>query len=109
MARSSNPEHARRINLTLALLKQKMSLAKVVEALTDKYDISKRQAYRYIREASTLGEQISVPDAKIAFTVKLSKRLIQEIREHAKATGRSLSEIVAQALETFLNKNRGNG
>ncbi|HDL90112.1 MAG TPA: hypothetical protein ENG14_04340 [Thermodesulforhabdus norvegica] len=109
MARSSSWERAQRINAALALIKEYESVTKAAVALAARYGISKRQAYRYIHEAEVLGKQVPIPEAKIAFTVKLSQRLIQELRQQAKYTGQTLSEIVTQALEAFLHKDRQGG
>lgn len=109
MAKSSQSERARRLNAAVELLGQYGSLAQAAHALAIRYTISKRQAYRYVREAEGLGAKVPVPEAKIAFTVKLAETLVQRLRGHAQASGRPLSEIVTQALETFLGKGRGRG
>jgi len=109
MTRSSNPERAQRINAALALIKREKSPARAATALAGKYGISRRQAYRYLHEAEVIGEEIPIPDTKIAFTVKLSRNLIRALRTYAKITGQSLSEIVTQALEAFLQNGRGRG
>ncbi|MBU1922588.1 hypothetical protein KKD84_05265 [Patescibacteria group bacterium] len=71
--------------------------------------MSKRQAYRYVHEAEAIGSEVPIPDTKIAFTVKVSKNLIQAVRNYAKTSGQSLSEIVTQALQAFLQNGRGRG
>jgi predicted DNA-binding transcriptional regulator YafY len=109
MIRSSKPERAQRINAALALIKSEESLSGAATALARRYRISKRQAYRYVREAELIGNKVPVPDTKIAFTVKLSENLIKALRKYAKTTGQSLSEIVAQALEVFLESGRRRG
>jgi predicted DNA-binding transcriptional regulator YafY len=109
MTRSSKSERAQRINTALALIKSEESLSRTALALTKRYGISKRQAYRYVREAEMIGKQVPIPDTKIAFTVKLSKNLIKALRKYAKTTGQSLSEIVSQALEAFLQSGRRRG
>jgi hypothetical protein len=109
MIRSSKPERVQRINTALDLIKNEESLSKAVMLLTKRYHISKRQAYRYVREAELIGRQVPVPDTKIAFTVKLSKNMIMVLRKYAKTTGQSLSEIVSQALEAFLQNGRRRG
>jgi predicted DNA-binding transcriptional regulator YafY len=109
MIRSSKPERAQRINTALALIKSEESLSSAATALARRYRISKRQAYRYVHEAESIGKQVPVPDAKIAFTVKLSKNLIKALRKYAKTTGKSLSEIGTQALEAFLKNGRRRG
>lgn len=109
MTRSSNPERAQRINAALALIKKEKSPAKAAAALAGKYGISRRHAYRYVHEAEVTGEEIPIPATKIAFTVKLSRDLIRALRTYAKNTGESLSEIVTQALEAFLQNGRRSG
>jgi predicted DNA-binding transcriptional regulator YafY len=109
MMRSSKVEQAQRINAALALIRGEGSLSDAATALAKQFSISKRQAYRYMRTAELIGEQIPVPDTKIAFTVKLSKNLIKALRKYAKSSGQSLSEIVTQALEAFLRNGRRRG
>ena len=109
MIRSSSLNRARRVNAALALLKQYDFVAQAAAALASQYGISKRQAYRYVQEARLTGKEVPIPEKKIAFTVKLSRSLIQALRQCAKSTGQSLSEIVTEALETFLYKGRGRG
>jgi hypothetical protein len=105
--KSTQAERAQRINAALSLIKKHATVSKAVDAMTEKYGISKRQAYRYIRDASKTGAEVPIPDLKIAFTVKLSQRLIQALREYAKKSGKSLSEIVTQSLEAYLQNGRG--
>lgn len=109
MGKSSNLERAKRINSARAFINRYDTAAKSVSAMIDQYGISKRQAYRYIQEAKIIGKDVPIPDTKIAFTVKLSQNLIQALREHAKDTGKTLSEIVARSLEAFLQNGQGRG
>ncbi len=105
--KSTHAERAQRINAALSLIKKHSTVSKAADAMTEKYGISKRQAYRYLHDASKIGAEIPIPDQKIAFTVKLSQSLIQGLREYAKKSGQSLSEIVTQSLEGFLQNGRG--
>ena len=104
MGKASRSERAERINAALALIEQVGAPAEVAEQLSVRFGISKRQAYRYVRQAQVRGQKVLVPEPKTAFTVKLSGTLIQRLRAYAKSSGRSLSEIVTGALETFLSK-----
>jgi predicted transcriptional regulator len=47
-----------------------------------------------------------VPEPRVVFTVKLPGRLAAAVREHARASGRTISAVVAQALEEFLARAR---
>ncbi|MBC8393600.1 MAG: hypothetical protein H8E17_13675 [Deltaproteobacteria bacterium] len=105
--KSTQAERAQRINTALSLIKKHTTVSKAADVMTEKYDISKRQAYRYIHEAGKIGTKLPIPVQKIAFTVKLSQSLIQALREYAKRSGKSLSQIVTQSLEGFLQNGRG--
>ena len=109
MARSFNSEHAQRINAALELMKEYNSMAKAAAALAERFSISRSQAYRYVCKAQSTGKEVPVPDPKIPFTIKLSRDLIQKLRKYASSTGKSLSEIVTQALEAFLHGIHGRG
>ena len=102
-------ERAERINVALELIEEYDTLAEAARELGARYGISQRQAYRYLQVAQSSGQKVPVPQRKIAFTVKLSQSLIRKLREYAKSTGQSLSEIVSQALEGFLHKRRDGG
>ena len=104
MGKASKSEKVERINAVLDWIEQGVEPGEVVSRLSVRYGISKRQAYRYVQQAQEQGQRVSIPEPKIAFTVKLSETLIQRVRVYAKSSGRSLSEIVARALETFLSK-----
>jgi hypothetical protein len=109
MGRSSRTERARRINAAVALLRQHDSAALAAAAMASRYGISRRQAYRYVHQAEVIGKEVSIPDKKIAFTVKLSQNLVEALRQYATSTGQSLSDIVTEALEAFLYKDRRRG
>src|SRR3989339_593535 len=109
MTKSTNTERAKKINTAVAFLKEFGSLVEAAVALSSQYGISKRQAYRYVKEAETAGRKIPVPDQKVAFTVKLSQNLTLVLRQYAQFKGQTLSEVVTQALEAFLYKGRRRG
>jgi predicted HicB family RNase H-like nuclease len=50
-----------------------------------------------------------VSDTKIAFTVKLSGKLVKQVRARAKEVRVSLSELVSRALWALLARRRGRG
>ncbi|MFQ5930040.1 MAG: ribbon-helix-helix protein, CopG family [Acidobacteriota bacterium] len=91
-----------RINAALDLLQKDYSASEAARELADRCGISQRQAYRYVQQAQEVGKPVPVPERKIAFTVKLSEKLVHGLRQYARSTGKSLSEIVTQALQAFL-------
>ncbi len=100
-------KQAQRLNTALSLTKKYSSVSETVNKMAEQFSISKRQAYRYIREASEIGERVPIPDQKVAFTVKLSQSLVQRLREYSKSSEKSLSVIVTQSLEVFLQNGLG--
>jgi hypothetical protein len=52
--------------------------------------------------------RVPVPEATVVFTVKVPARLADAVREHARLSGRTISAVVAQALEEFLARGRRN-
>jgi hypothetical protein len=74
--------------------------------LARRVDCSQRQAHRYLQRAGRTGH-VPVPAPTAVFTVKLPMPLIARVRAHAAASGRTLSAVVAQALEEFLARMRG--
>jgi hypothetical protein len=106
MAKSPHPELAQRINVALDLLGKGSSNEEVIGALIQRYQISKRQAYRYIQQAHTTRRKLPIPEHKVVFTIKLPLSLVARLRQLASSTGKSLSVLVAQALEAFLRRGR---
>jgi hypothetical protein len=69
--------------------------------LAERFGCSVRQARRYADRAAAAG-RLPVPEPAVVFTVKLPGRLAESVRGHARASGRTISAVVAQALEEFL-------
>jgi predicted HicB family RNase H-like nuclease len=107
--RSSNTQLAQRINGALTLLRRLRSNAKTVTLLMRQYRVSKRQAFRYVRQAQKVGQMQPIPERKVVFTVKIPLSLVRALRQMAKSTGESLSVLVTRALEAFLQKRGGHG
>jgi enoyl-CoA hydratase/carnithine racemase len=109
MGRASEAQRAERLNHARQLLREFDHLPDAVEQMVRDCAISSRQAYRYLQQARQLKRPLAVGDAKIAFTVKLSRSLVERVRTHAATTGMSLSEVVSRALFALLNRRRGRG
>ncbi len=109
MARASDIEKAERLNHARSLLQRLEHLPDALEEMVRDCSVSRRQAYRYLQQARRLKQPVAVGDAKIAFTVKLSERLVERLRSYADRTGLSLSEIVSRALETVLARRTKRG
>jgi len=66
-------EKARQLNAARGLLQRQIALPEAVRRLSCAFDLSERQAYRYLQEASQLGRPIEVPEATMPITVKLPR------------------------------------
>src|SRR5437899_9409177 len=109
MSRASDAQKAERLNRARDLLRRFDELPEAVARLARDASISPRQAYRYLQQAQGLKQPVPVSEAKTAFTVKLSRSLIQRVRQYARARGMSISEVVSQALSALLAGRRGRG
>ena len=107
--KSSEAEQARRVNVTISLLKQRNSPTEVLAKMVARYGLSRRQAYRYLQQARQAGSPLAIPEAKAVFTVKLSRRLIAQVRQRARQQRCSMSAWVEQRLQIGLDQPRSHG
>jgi hypothetical protein len=96
---------AERVNAAADLLDAGVPVADAARVLADRFGCSLRQAHRYVQRADRSGH-VPVPAPTAVFTVKLPMPLITDVRAHAAASGRTLSAVVAQALEEFMARVR---
>ena len=99
-------EHAERVNAAAELAEGGVPAAEAAWVLAGRFGCSPRQARRYVDQAA--GGRVPVPEATVVFTVKVPARLAGAVREHARLSGRTISAVVAQALEEFLTRGRRN-
>jgi ParB-like chromosome segregation protein Spo0J len=107
MGRATAAEKAERLNHARRVLSRLEDLPDAVEQLVEDCDLSPRQAYRYLQHARRLKVPVPVTEAKVAFTVKLSRSLVERLRTYAASHGLTLSEIVSRAVEALVNRGRG--
>ena len=105
--RAGGAERAERINAAAELAEAGVPAAEAARVLAGRFGCSARQARRYADQAAASG-RVAVPEPAAVFTVKLPVRLAAAVREHAAASGRTISAVVAQALEEFLERGRRN-
>jgi hypothetical protein len=99
--RAGSGEHAERVNAAAELAAAAVPAAEAARQLAERFGCSVRQARRYADQAAE-GGRVPVPGPAVVFTVKLPWQLPEAVREHARASGRTISAVVAQALEEFL-------
>jgi predicted HicB family RNase H-like nuclease len=99
---------AKRVNTAVGLLAGGMEVVDATAALARRHRLSDRQARRYVERARDEGiMEVAVP--KVVFTVKLPAGLARRIRRMARATGQSISALVAQALAEFFDRQDSHG
>ena len=103
MARSTKANKARLLNAAHGLLARDTKLPAAAQSLSRKFDLSRRQAYRYLAQAAHLAQPVPVEEASIPITLKLPPRTVRVLRSYAAGSGLTLGEIVTPALEAFLN------
>jgi predicted DNA-binding transcriptional regulator YafY len=107
--RASAGEQARRVNAAAELLAAGVEAAEAARRLARRFDVSERQARRYL-DVAREGGQVTVPEPTVVFTVRLPAGLVERVRAHAAVSGRTLSSLVAEALEVWLERaQRGRG
>src|ERR1700694_659655 len=109
MIRASEALKAERLNHARKLLQRFDHLPDAVGQMVRDCGLSPRQAYRYLQQARRLKQPVPISDTKIAFTVKLSQKLVRRLRSFASTTGLSLSELVSRALLAALPQRRRRG
>ncbi len=102
--RAGGEEYAARVNAAAALLAAGVPAVDAARELAARFGLSQRQAHRYVDRAA--GGPMQAPQPTTVFTVKLAVQLVARVRAHAAATGRTISSVVAQALEEFLSRTR---
>jgi hypothetical protein len=102
--RADAAEHAARVNAAAELLESGAAAADAARVLAGRAGCSQRQARRYVAAAGP----VPVPEDSAVFTARVPVRLAAAVREHARASGRTVSSVAAQALEEFLGRAHGN-
>jgi hypothetical protein len=103
--RAGGGEYAERVNAAADLVEAGVPVAEAARELAARFGCSHRQARRYVERAAA-GGPVEAPQATTVFTVKLPVRLVARVRAHAAGSGRTISSVVAQALEEFLSRRR---
>jgi hypothetical protein len=102
MPRSTDAQKGERVNAAHSLLARGVNFAAAVGFLSRDFGLSRRQAYRYLREAQTIGHPVAVGEPAIPVTLKIPANVVRELRAYSAASGVTQGEIVARALTAFL-------
>ena len=96
MARSTQSERAQRLNAAFDLILRGYSLTEAAEALVEQFDLSLRQAYRYLQEAQNIKRPVEVSEPTIPITIKVPGDVVGKLRAYAQASGLTIGETVAR-------------
>ncbi len=109
MGRSTKSQKAWQLKAAGGLLQQGIALAEAVRRLSHQFDLSPRQAYRYLQEASHLHGPVEVPEITVPITLKVPQATVERLRRHARSSGLTMGAIVSRALRAFLPSGRRHG
>jgi hypothetical protein len=109
MARSTKAEKARHLNAARGLLQRQVARTEAVRRLSREFDLSERQAYRYLKAASYLDQALEIPEAAVAVTLKLPPPTLELLRKYARSSGLTIGAIVTAALNAFLRTLKRHG
>jgi hypothetical protein len=109
MTRSTKAAKARQLNAAYAMLLGNVSLPEAMQRLSREFDLSERQAYRYLEEAQKLDRPIEVSEATVPITLKLPAGTARLLRSYARSSGLTIGTIVTRALAAFLSTQRRHG
>jgi hypothetical protein len=109
MARSTKTEKAQHLNAARGLLQRHLGRADAVRQLSRQFDLSERQAYRYLEKASQLDRPVEIPETTMPVTLKLPPRTVELLRKYANSSGLTIGAIVTAALNAFLRTLKRHG
>jgi hypothetical protein len=109
MARATKAEKAQHLNAARGLLQRQLARADAVRQLSRQFDLSERQAFRYLEKASQLDRPVEVPQTTIPITLKLPPSTVEQLRKYAKNSGLTIGTIVTNALNAFLRTLKRHG
>ena len=109
MTRSTKTDKARQLNAAFAMLRRNMPLSEAMQRLAGEFDLSERQAYRYLEEAAHLDRPVEVIEATVPITLKVPARTASLLRACARSSGLTIGAIVTRALTMFLDAQRRHG
>jgi hypothetical protein len=114
MTRSTKAEKAGQLNAARGLLQRRIALPEAMRRLSREFDLSERQAYRYLEEASQLDRPVEVPETTIAGYAEASHAdggTAPEVREkqrsdHRRDRSRCVAYVSAHSKKAWLSRGK---
>jgi predicted HicB family RNase H-like nuclease len=105
-SRADDARYAERVNAAADVIAGGATVADAAATLAARFGVSTRQARRYVDQAVSAGRR-EVPQESVVFTVRLPASLAARVRARARASGVTISALVAEALAELLSRRRG--
>jgi len=102
MSRATAAEKAERLNAAHRLVARGLNVPEAVQTLIREFDLSQRQAYRYVQEAQAIGHPVPEIESSIPVTFKIPANVVRDLRTYAASSGLTLGQIVTRAITAFL-------
>ena len=83
MARSTDAQKAKRLNVAHRLLARGTELADAATALARDFGLSRRQAYRYLEEAEAIGHPVPITEPSVPITLKIPGSVVRDLRNYS--------------------------
>jgi hypothetical protein len=109
MMRSTKADKALHLNAAYRLLERRTELSEAAHTLSREFDLSLRQAYRYLEQAGRLERPVEMTEPAVPITLKLPPSTVRALRSYAKSSGLTIGVIVTRALEAFLGALKRHG
>src|ERR1039457_6549445 len=109
MTRSTKTDKARQLNAAFAMLQRNMPLSEAMQRLAGEFDLSERQAYRYLEEAAHLELPVEVTEVTGPITLKVPAATARTLRADPGSSGLTIGAIVTRALAAVLSAQRRHG
>jgi len=77
--------------------------------LSRTFQLSGRQAYRYLEAASRLDRPVEVTEVSVPITLKLPPHTVELLRRHARSHGLTMGAVMTDALKAFLATRKRHG
>ena len=109
MVRSTKTDKTKQLNAAYRLLERNVVLPEAAQILSRKFDLSTRQAYRYLEQAAQLDAPVDVTETTVPVTLKLPPSTVRLLRTQAARSGMTIGALVTRALDAFLSALKGHG
>ena len=109
MIRSTRAGKAERLSAARRLLADDIGMAEAAMTLSRRFGLSQRQAYRYLKLARAGTAAAVAAESSITITFKMPESLARKLWAHASERDITTSEVVRQAVATFLAAKRRYG